>query len=92
MKTLTIEYADTLPDTLHLTSSEFEREAKMAMAVKLFDVGRLTSGQAAELAGIPRVHFIYELGRWGVSAVQTPEDELEQDALVARRLHDSHQH
>jgi uncharacterized protein UPF0175 len=45
MKTLTIEYADSLPDTLHLTSGEFEREAKMAMAVKLFDVGRLISGR-----------------------------------------------
>lgn len=92
MKTLTINYADTLPDALHLTNGEFEREAKMAMAVKLFDVGRLTSGQAAELAGVPRVHFIYELGRWGVSALQTAEDELEQDARVARRLYDSHQH
>ncbi len=92
MKTLTIEYADSLPDTLHLTSGEFEREAKMAMAVKLFDVGRLTSGQAAELAGVPRVHFIYELGRWGVSALQTAEDEIDQDVRVARRLYDSHQH
>lgn len=64
----------------------------MAMAVKLFDTGRLSSGQAAEIANIPRVHFLYELGRWGVAALQTGEDDLENDLNVARTLHDRHQH
>lgn len=92
MSTLTIPYPDYLPQALHLTSSEFEREARMAMAVKLFDTGRLTSGQAAELAGIPRVHFLYELGRWGVSPLQGDETALEQDLEVAGSLYDRHQH
>ena len=92
MKTLTISYPDSLPQTLHLSTSEFEREACMAMAVKLFDTGRLTSGQAAGLVGMPRIHFLYELGRWGVAALQTPEDDLENDLTVARGLYDSHQH
>ena len=60
----------------------------MAMAVKLFDTGRLSSGQAADLAGVPRVHFLYELGRWGVSALQTGEEDLENDLNIARTLHD----
>ena len=59
----------------------------MAMAVKLFDTGRRSSGQAADLADLPRVHFLYELGRWGVSALQIGEDELESDLNVARSLH-----
>ena len=58
----------------------------MAMAVKLFDTGRLTSGQAAELAGMARVHFLYELGRWGVTGLQASEAELEKDLAVAARL------
>jgi hypothetical protein len=41
---------------------------------------------------MPRVHFLYELGRWGVSALQTSEDELESDLNVARTLHDRHKH
>lgn len=92
MKTLSISYPDSLPGSLHLSANEFEREARMAMAVKLFDTGRLSSGQAADLADMPRVHFLYELGRWGVSALQADESELENDLNVARRRHDRHQH
>lgn len=90
-KTLTVEYPDTLPDSLHMTQSEFEREAKLSMAVKLFETGKLSSGQAAQLAGIPRVHFLYELGRFGVSAIQLTPEELEEDVASARRAYDRHQ-
>jgi predicted HTH domain antitoxin len=64
----------------------------MAMAVKHFFTGRLGSGQAADLADMPRVHFLYELGRRGVSALQTREDELKSYLNVARTLHDRHKH
>ena len=92
VKTLSIPYPESLPGSLHLSANEFEREARMAMAVKLFDTGRLSSGQAADLADMPRVHFLYELGRWGVSALQADESEFENDLHVARGLHDRHQH
>ena len=92
MKTLSIPYPDALPSALHLSNGEFESEARMAMAVKLFDVGRLTAGQAAELAGVPRVHFLYELGCWGVASLQADAESLENDVKVARSLHDRHQH
>lgn len=91
VKTLSIPYPESLPQALHLSDREFEREARMAMAVKLYDTGRLTSGQAAELADMPRIHFLYELGRWGVATLQTPEEELESDLSTARSLHDRHQ-
>lgn len=92
MKALSIPYPESLPRSLHISDGEFEREARMAMAVKLFDIGRLSSGQAAELAGMPRVHFLLELGRWGVSALQTAEEDLERDLNVAKDLNDRHQH
>ena len=90
-KTLTVEYPDTLPDSLHMTRSEFEREAKLSMAVKLFETGKLSSGQAAQLAGVARVHFLYELERFSVGAIQLTAEELEEDVASARRAHDRYQ-
>lgn len=92
MKTLSTPYPELLLGSLHVSESEFERAARMAMAVKLFDTGGLSSVQAADLADMPRVHFLYELGRWGVSTLQTTEDEMESELNVARTLHDRHQH
>ncbi len=57
MKTLSIPYPESLLGSLHVSEGEFAREARMAMAVKLFDTGKLSSGQAADLADMPRVHL-----------------------------------
>ena len=79
MMQLVIDYPDALPDALRVSRNEFEQEARMAMAVKLFELGRLTSGQAAQLAGVPRVTFILDLHRYGVSPIQITPDELADD-------------
>ena len=42
------------------------REMKMLAAVKLYELGRLTSGRAAELAGVPHVEFLMPLGHYKV--------------------------
>lgn len=81
--TLSLEYAETLPAALHMSRAEFEREARLAMAAKLFETGRLTSGQAARLIGMGRVDFLGELGRLGVSAIQVEPDELVLDLAAA---------
>jgi predicted HTH domain antitoxin len=73
---LCIEYPESLPDALAETRQEFEREAKMAMAVKLFEMKRLSSGQAAQLAGMERVTFLLRLKEFGVSAMNLEADEL----------------
>jgi predicted HTH domain antitoxin len=43
---------------LHLTPDELAQELRLAAAVKLYELGRLSSGAAANLAGIPRVVFL----------------------------------
>ena len=73
---LIIEYPKQLPDALQKTRAEFEQEARMAMAVKLFEMKRLPSGIAAELAGLDRVTFLLNLHQYGVAMINLEEDEL----------------
>jgi predicted HTH domain antitoxin len=56
----------------------FAREVRMLAAVKLYELGRLSSGRAAELAGIPRVEFLLSLGRYKVFALEAELTDLEQ--------------
>jgi predicted HTH domain antitoxin len=88
---MTIDYPDTLPDALHMSRGEFEREARLAMAVKLFETGKLSSGQAARLVALSRVDFLHELSRFGVSSIQVDAAELENDVAQAMRAHDRYQ-
>jgi predicted HTH domain antitoxin len=44
----------------------FAQELRTLAAVKLYELGRLSSGRAAELAGMSRVEFLLSLGRYKV--------------------------
>ncbi|MEK7768121.1 MAG: UPF0175 family protein [Pseudomonadota bacterium] len=55
----------------------FARELRMLAAVKLYELGRLSSGRAAELAGLSRVEFLLSLGRYKVFPLQAELSDLE---------------
>ena len=55
----------------------FARELRLLAAVKLYELGRLSSGRAAELAGIPRVEFLLTLGRYKVFPFEAELQDLE---------------
>ena len=84
MEATTIEYPDEVRLSLGLTDEQFAGEIRMAAAAKLYELGRLSSGRAAELAGIPRIQFLHELGRYGVDAFSMSEDELLRDVANAQ--------
>lgn len=83
-RTLTVEYPDTLPDALNMSCGEFERDARMAMAAKLYEIGRLSAAEAARLAGLDRVRFFLALERFGVSMLNSDTAELEKEISQAR--------
>ena len=83
MKQLTIAYPEMLPDSLQETATEFEQEARLAMAVKLFERKRLSSGQAAILAGVDRVTFLLQLHQFGVPMIDLYAEELQSDVAHA---------
>lgn len=58
----------------------FARELKVLAAVKLYELGRLSSGRAAELAGMSRVEFLLELGRYKATPFEAEVSDLEADA------------
>ncbi len=55
----------------------FARELRMLAAVKLYELGRLSSGRAAELAGMPRVEFLLTLERYKVFPFEAELRDLE---------------
>jgi len=55
----------------------FARELRVLAAVKLYELGRLSSGRAAELAGIRQVEFLLSLARYKAFPFEAELRELE---------------
>lgn len=55
---------------------ELEREFRLLLAAKLFELARLSLGQAAKLAGRGKVDFLFELGVLGISPLNYGTEEL----------------
>ena len=79
MEKIVVKVPDEVLISLKETPSEFSRNIAMLAAVKLYQMGRLSSGRAAQLAGIPRVSFLQTLSRYGVPIFDLTVDELKND-------------
>ena len=77
MRTLTIQ----IPGTVDLD----DKEARMALASKLYELGKLTLGQAADMAGYSKETFMELLADYGVSFFNYSTDELDEDLKNAHR-------
>ena len=77
------EITMTIPDeslaNLAATPDAASAELRMLAAVKLFELGRMSSGAAARLAGLPRTVFLQKLGDYGVDTFRLTGEELDRE-------------
>lgn len=83
MLQIVVDVPQNVLDALHRVPEDFAQEAKLAMAAKLFEMKRLSSGMAAQLIGMDRLTFLAQLPRLGVAAIDLADDELAEDVTHA---------
>ncbi len=73
---LEIEMPDSVLIGLQKEPKQLAAEIRVAAAVKWYEMGALSQGKAAELAGLSRAAFLSELSRFGVSPFQETAEEI----------------
>ena len=79
-------------ETVSTTTGELENQVRLMAALKMFELGKLSSGHAAQLAGRTRTELFEACGRYRVSIFNYPSedaaDELGHDLKTLRRRSD----
>lgn len=83
MTQLTLDMPEEAFATLHETPKEFTREMRIAAAVKWYELGKISQGRAAEIAGLTRAAFIDALSRYQVRPFQYTAEEILQELADA---------
>lgn len=76
MQNISVEISATTFAALGSSPDEFVNEMRIAAAVKWYELGKLSQGKAAEVAGLSRSAFIEALSRFKVSPMQYTAKEL----------------
>jgi len=79
MPTIPIQCPDSVLISLKETPEEFAKEAAKMLAVKFYEMGKLSSGRAAEFAGMSRISFLQILSEFGGPIFDLTKEELERD-------------
>lgn len=79
MSIISIDIPDEILISLKETTETLSQELHILSAVKLFELGKLSSGRAAQLAGFSRVQFLITLGRYQVFPFILTLEDLQHD-------------
>jgi predicted HTH domain antitoxin len=77
IRRLVIEVPESVLLAEKTDETAFAGELRLLAAIKLYELGRLSSGRAAELAGMAKVEFLLELGRHRVFPFEAELRDLE---------------
>ncbi len=80
---LTIEYSDDLVQRSGIPKDSFAEEARFLLAAKLYELGRLSSGEAATMARMGRVNFLLSLSKIGIPMSNLRSEDLATDIEFA---------
>jgi predicted HTH domain antitoxin len=83
MSQVILEIPDETLIALKTTSDKIGPALRLAAAVKLFEIGQLSSGAAARLANLPRVVFLMRLADYNVDTFDLTEEELREETRLA---------
>ncbi len=79
MTQLTLSIPDEVLAALQATPDDLASTIRFAASVKLYEMGRLSSGAAAQLAGVPKAYFLTRLADYGVPTFDLSEEDLSHD-------------
>jgi len=83
MSEITLSIPDEALMALKVNPEQMGAELRLAAAIKLYELGRLSSGAAAQLAGVPRVVFLTKLADYGVETFRLTEEQLGRETRLA---------
>jgi predicted HTH domain antitoxin len=79
MAVLHIPYDEELLVSSGQSNQEFESDLRFFLAAKLYELGKVSAGQAGKLAGMPRLRFLDELARRGFTVIHLDQDAIEDE-------------
>ena len=82
MKTVAILVPDEVAELLAQDEANLQQELRLLLAVKLYELGRLSAGAAAQMAGLSRPEFLARLAAHHVSPINLDEEAIEQEMKV----------
>lgn len=76
-KIITIDYPEYLANSMRLNKDDFGKQMKESALVKLFEIGKVSSGTAAKVLNMTRIEFLELLNKYKVSFLNV--DDIEED-------------
>jgi len=77
---------ESLPHSLKMTQKEFSNEISLLLAMKLYEMGKISASMAADVAGLNRLAFLSLLGKYNVPAINLQGEEVDAEIEAAREL------